>query len=298
MPEIFTLSLKPRYCECDPLNQLHTASYVRYMLHAALEAGAVRDLGEPGISTAEWLERVGDVGVKIIQPALFGDELELQTHLSRSGPEVWRREFTLKQTASGAVAAIGFVDVFHADDVPESDNVEEPEDDDADGADVAEDEPVDSPAWDGDLPDPPEPPGRPFRAVWRSGWVHMDVSGHLDPAWLTQLLGDMEARASEAARWGARRDLEHGISWQAIEHRLEMFLAIQPDEVLNVTSYIGQVGDEDMIRHARIEREDNGVVNEVARARTRWACFSTENGQRCPIPDGWLYDLAGQMDDE
>ncbi len=112
MSDKFTVSVRPRYYECDPLNQLHSANYVRYMLQAALEAGAANDMGAPGLTSAEWLNRVGDIGLQIVEPALFGDALEIQTWLSRSGPHVWRREFTLRRAASGSIAANGFVDTF------------------------------------------------------------------------------------------------------------------------------------------------------------------------------------------
>src|SRR5438046_287882 len=80
-------------------------------------------------------------------------------------------------------------------------------------------------------------PGRAFRAVWRAGWQHLEISGGLDPAWLTQMLGDMDSRAAEARGWSAAREQEQGITWRAIEHRLELFEPIHAGDGLNITSY-------------------------------------------------------------
>ncbi len=289
MPETFTLPVQPRYYECDPLLQLYPANYVRYMLHTALEAGAVGDFGSPPPEIAQWLNRVGEIGLQIVRPALFGEALEAQTWLSRQGPPVWRRQFTLQATASGETVANGFVDLFEADDTPEPD---EP---------ASEAHEADGPAWptwDGELPEPPLPPEWPFRAVWHVAWPHTDISGHLDPAWLTYLVGDFESHASAAVGWNAERDQQYGIAWQPLQHRLEMFLAIQPGDDLEISSYISDVGEDEMIRQASIERKDNGVATVVAWVRTQWACLSVETGQRVHIPDDWLRDLAEQMVDE
>ncbi len=289
MADTSARSLTPRYYECDPLQQLYPANYVRYLLHTALDAGAVADFGSPSVTTAEWLDRVGEIGLQILRPALFGDALDVQTTLSRQGPPVWRRDFTLRHTASGDTIATGFADLFEGDDESEA------------GEDAAEaDVPDESawPAWDAALPEPPLPPEYPFRAVWHVAWPHADISGHLDPAWLTYLVGDVEARASAAVGWNAERDQECGIAWQPLYHRLEMFLAIQPGDDLQISSYISDVGDDEMIRHALIERQDAGVTNEVAWVRTRWVCLSADTGQRVAIPDDWLRDLAEQMVDD
>ena len=281
MTDPFHMTLSPRYHECDPDGRLHVANYMRFALQAAIEAGA-GDLRTPGLEAAGWLEHVGDIGLQISKPAMFGDSLELQTRLARGGPTVWRWEFTFQR--AGATLAMAFVDAFdHAETQLGSDD---------DASPRAADE---NPAWDGPVPEPPAPPGRAFRAVWRAAWQHLDISGKLDPAWLTQMLGDMESRAAAAVGWSAERDQEKGIGWQASEHRLELFEPVQAGDLLNITSYIGEVGDDEMVRHALIERQDDGVNVQVARARTRWACVSTSSTERCPIPDDWIYDLTGQM---
>jgi acyl-CoA thioesterase FadM len=282
MTEAYHTTLSPRYFECNPDSQLHVANYLRYALQAAIEAGAAADLHAPGLDAAGWLEHVGDIGFQINKPVVFGDRLGVQTRLTRVGPPIWRREVAFQR--GGETVALAFVDAFDEDE-------SQPEMDD----DVSEPVTNDNPAWDGPVPEPPEPPGHAFRAVWRAAWQHLDISGQLDPGWLTQMLGDMEGRAAEARGWPAARNQETGIAWQAMEHRLELFEPIQAGDVLNITSYIGAVGDDQMVRHALIERQDEGVNVEVARARTRWACVSTSSTERCPIPDDWLYDLADQM---
>jgi acyl-CoA thioesterase FadM len=286
MTDKVTISFRPRYYECDPLGQLYTANYLRFMLEAALEAGAAADLNSSDHAAPDWLQRVGDVGLLVTQPISYGDVLEVQTWLSRRGPPVWRHEFSFARAGSQVSAAVGFVELYEVDDEQEAE-LDEPQVGDG-GA----------PIWSGELPDPPEPPGRAFHAVWRASWLNMDISGQLDPGYLTQAVVDIEGRAGEAAGWGLSRDQELGIAWQATEHRLEMFEDIQPGDTLNITSYIGDVGDQDMIRHARIERLDSGVLVEVAHARTRWACLDAASGQPHAIPDDWIEDLADQMADE
>jgi|SRR5579859_2744062 len=283
MPEPFRTTLSPRYYECDLDGQLTVANTVRYALQAAIEAGAPADLKTPGLEAAGWLEHVGDIGIQISKPVLFGDRLEVQVRLTRVGPPVWRREFTFQR--GGDEVAQAFVDTFDADE-----SQPEMEDDVAEQSD-------ENPAWDGPALEPPEPPRRAFRAVWLVAGPHLDISGQLDPGWLTQTLADMDSRAAEVVGWSAARDQESGIAWQIVEHRLEMFETIQAGDQLNITTYIGELGDDEMVRHASVERRDERVKVQVARGRTRWACVSTSSAERCRIPDDWINDLSDQMAD-
>jgi len=293
MPDKVTVSYRPRYYECDPLGQLHVANYVGWVIQAALEAGAPGDVGQPGLAAHDWLARVGEIGLQIAHPILFGETVDVQTWVSRQGPPVWRREFRLQRAGSDVAAALAFVDAF--EDIEESEN-----DGDDDEFDTLEPEPARSspPAWDDPVPDPPQPPSHAFHASWVAGWPNMDISGQLEPGRLTQLAGDMEGRAAAIAHWGADRDLEYGITWQVLEHRLEMFVAVEPGDQLSVVSFIGDVGDEDMVRHTLIVRPENGRANEVARMRTRWQCLESASGQPCTIPDDWILQLEDQMSGE
>ena len=281
MPDPFRITIIPRYYECDPDGLLRTVQYIRMAIQAPIEAGAAADLLAPGLEAAGWLEHVGEIGLQIRQPVAFGDAVDMETRLTRVGPPVWRRQTVFER--AGQVLAVAFVDVFDGSENEGS-------------ADDASDELANgSAAWDEPVGEPPEPPGRAFRAVWRASWQHLDISGQLDPAWLTHTLADMESRAAESVGWSAAREQEQGIAWRATEHRLELFEPIQSGDVLNITSYIGEVGDDEMVRHALIERQENGVNLAVARGRTRWVCLSTETTERCLIPDDWIEDLTDQM---
>jgi acyl-CoA thioesterase FadM len=277
----------PRYDDCEPGGRLHASGYVRAMLQTAIDAGTAKDLTalkEPGaaeVDAAGWLERVGDLGVRINQPVMFGDTVEVETRPVRPEAGTWRREFVFKR--AGVTLAAGFVDCF-----------DEAEPAAEEAGQRADDEHL---AWDGPAPEPPEPPRRAFRAVWRAAWEHLDISGQVDPAALTQMLGDMESRASEALGWSPTRDYENGLVWQVSEHRLELFDAIRDGDELRIVSYIGAVGDDQMVRHSSIQRSEGGRQDEVAHARTRWACADPETGERRAIPDDWLQDLADQMAD-
>ena len=91
--------------------------------------------------------------------------------------------------------------------------------------------------------------------------------------------------------------MEKGIAWFVYEYRLELFEPIEIGDSLNFVNFIGDTGDDFIDRHARIQSDRNGLMMEVARARTRWACVSIETGQRIAVPDDWLYDLRDQMAD-
>src|SRR5258708_7484704 len=105
-----------RYDDCMPGGRLHAAGYIRAMLQAGIEASAARDLGiandagAPEAEAAAWLERAGDLGVRIERPVMFGEAIEVETRLARKGPPVWRREFVFKHV--DATLATGFVDCF------------------------------------------------------------------------------------------------------------------------------------------------------------------------------------------
>jgi acyl-CoA thioesterase FadM len=282
MPDPFTFAIHTRYSDFDRDGLLQTANYVRFMLQAAIEAGAVADLKEPGLEASGWLEHVGDIGVQVTEPIVFGDVVEAQTRMAGGGPPVWRREFTFTRADSGAKLARGFVDVFASEDADNEDD---------DEIDLAE--PVDNPAWDSPMPTPPALPDGAFHSNWRAAPQNLDISGYLDPACLTEAVTDMQNRAAGLQGWGAQHNLESGIYWIALEHRLELFEPIEAEDLLVFTSYIGEVGDDYVDWHSLIDRDGN--MEEMARARVRWACMSSETGQRGPIPKDWLLDLADLM---
>ena len=307
------VNFRPRYDDCEPGGRLHPAGYLRAMLQAAIEAGAAKDLGAPenpdaadtavapADEAAAWLERVGDLGMKIEAPVMFGDAVEIDTRLATQGPDVWRRVFVFKR--AGAVVANGFVDCFGNNEdeqtiEPEteqetiSENAEESE---SAFSLTAEPSAAEPPVWDGPMPDPPKAPGRSFKGIWHVAWQHLDLSGQVDPAALTTMVGDMEARANESLGWTPACEYEAGFVWQVGEHRLELFDVIQDEDDLHILSYIGEVDEAVMVRHTSIWRDDSGVHNEVARTRTRWACFDPTSGERGIIPDEWLEDMADQF---
>jgi len=220
--------------------------------------------------------------VQILHPVMFGEAVEIEIRPARLDAATWRRDIVF--TRSGTTLATGFVDCFGAEAGLVTEAASGP----------AENE---SPAWDGPVPEPPEAPRRAFRGVWRAAWQHLDISGQVDPAVLTQLLGDMESRAAEALGWAPARNDEAGIVWQMSEHRLELFDAIRDGDALRIISYIGEVTDDQMVRHSSLQREGVGKSEDVARARTRWTCADAETGQRRAIPDDWLQDLAEQLAD-
>ena len=75
MPDPSTSSFSPRYDECDPDGQLRAANYVRFALQAAIEAGAAADLNTTGLEARGWLEHVGDIGLQIVLPVVFGEQI-------------------------------------------------------------------------------------------------------------------------------------------------------------------------------------------------------------------------------
>ena len=128
---------------------------------------------------------------------------------------------------------------------------------------------------------------------WRAAPQNLDISGYLDPACLIEAVTDMHSRAVALQGWNAQQNLESGIFWLGLEYRLELFEPIEGEELLNVTSFIGEVADEYVDWHSQIEREGN--MEEMAHARVRWVCMSTNTGQRCPVPKDWELDLANLM---
>jgi len=192
VPKPTILTINPRYYEFDADGMLHPAHYLHIMLQAALESGAITDTNQPELKPADWLRRIGDVGVQITEPIVYGENIEVQTEVARVDASVWRRKFTLKRPASGVLAATGFVDLFEDEDTIHDETAFETE--------QAAHWPADSDSvstWDGPVPDPPQSPSHAFRSTWRVAWPNLDLSGTLDPAWLIQILNDMDNRAAE-----------------------------------------------------------------------------------------------------
>jgi len=61
----------------------------------------------------------------------------------------------------------------------------------------------------------------------------------------------MHYRAAGCKVWSAQHNLESGIYWIALEHRLELFEPIEMGDLLDITNYIGEVAEDYVDWHSK-----------------------------------------------
>lgn len=89
------ITIRVRYCECDPMNVAHHSAYAVWF-----EMGRTELLRADGVSYAA-LEKEGvslavvDLTVKFRKPALYDDLLRLETRLTEASHVKIKHEYTL-----------------------------------------------------------------------------------------------------------------------------------------------------------------------------------------------------------
>jgi len=89
------ITIRVRYCECDPMNVAHHSAYAVWF-----EMGRTELLRADGVSYAA-LEREGanlavvEIAVKFRRPARYDDLLRLQTRLTEGSHVKIKHEYTL-----------------------------------------------------------------------------------------------------------------------------------------------------------------------------------------------------------
>lgn len=101
IPSSGTLSLRTRYCECDPMGVVHHAAYIPW-----LEMGRTELLRDAGVSYAQ-LEEAGvflvivKLEVSYKRPAYYDDLLEVRTKVVGGSRVKIRHEYEIVRSAAG-----------------------------------------------------------------------------------------------------------------------------------------------------------------------------------------------------
>ncbi len=107
VPTFGSLSLRTRYCECDPMGVVHHAAYIPW-----LEMGRTELLRDAGVSYAQ-LEEAGvflvivKLEVSYKRPAYYDDLLEVRTKVVGGSRVKIRHEYEIVRSAEGGNGETG-----------------------------------------------------------------------------------------------------------------------------------------------------------------------------------------------
>jgi acyl-CoA thioester hydrolase len=289
MPRTYTCSFPIRYYECDPYGHVGSANYLRFATQAATEASA-----DAGYDRAEydalgtlWLIR--EAGLDYLRPVSYGETLMVKTWVSDFRRVRSRREYEMTVAGTGELAVRAYSDWIYLS-VESGQPARIPETllsaflpESAPTAEAPKREP---------FPKPLIPPLGAFTARRRVLWQHLDMEGHMNSAWYLNLLEEVVMDAMEHARWPMQRAQEAGFRYAARKHRLEYLRPALLGDELRITTYLGEIGDDHVVRHCQVNLASGELI---ARAQSVWAFVDLDSGEPLPVPQEWLLDLEDQM---
>ncbi len=105
VPKAGSITLRVRYCECDPMGVAHHAAYAPW-----LEMGRTELLRAAGVTYAEFEKAgvflvVAKLEIRFRRPVYYDDVLEIRTRVSSTGRVKIEHEYEVGLVESGAKAA-------------------------------------------------------------------------------------------------------------------------------------------------------------------------------------------------
>lgn len=285
MPLTHTRAFRVRYHECDAYGHVNNVSYLRYMQEAAFDASAAAGYGFARYQdmNRNWLVRRTDV--EYLQPARYGDTVEVTTwvvdfHRVRS-----RRAYELRLAGSGQMAARGMTDWVFVDAAgrpvtapPEMIAAFFPEG----YAETAA--PRDH------FPAAPPPPPGVYRTRRRVAWSDIDTAQHVNNIAYMVYVEDCGMEVLAAHGWPVARMTAEGFGMLLRQHQIEYLQPAVMDDELELATWVSEVRRASATRHYTITRVRDGAL--MARVNTRAAWVDMASGRPIRIPDRFLADFA------
>lgn len=286
MPRTYTRTFRIRNYEVDAYGHVHHANYLRYAQEAAIHAS-----DDAGYDEAEYARRgtvwlIRETGIDYLQPARYGDALDVKTWVVDFARVRSRREYEMRIAGTGALAARAYTDWVclnrstgrPARIPPEMVQAFLPEG----GAPTLRRDP---------FPEPPAPPEGAHRSRRRVQFHELDAMRHVNNAVYLDYLEQAAVEAAAERGWPMDRAIEMDLGIVARQHRIEYLRqAVYGDELL-ITTWLSDWRPASAVRHYTIQLASG---ESLVRARTHLVCIRLSTGRPVPMPRELAKDFESQ----
>lgn len=289
MRESLSSIFRVRQYECDALDHLNNANYLRYMQESALDAFAKLSLDQAHLVTRGNSLQPRNVYIEFIRPFTFGDLVRVKTMISalEHGEIILSFEF-LKDGGEESYAisqmAYDFIEISSGQkmQIPNDLHLE-----------IRSKDHWISPFTPAETLHSLNPPQGAYSLPWRIEWRDVGSDQKLYIASYLDYLIDFVLRAAADCGWTHKRSLDEGMVWVVRRQWLNVIHDAVFEDELIFSTWISEFKRSTVTRDYSIHRAQDDFL--IAQARTLWIALEVESGRPRRIPDVWKQEFASQI---
>lgn len=289
MHEPLTSIFRVRQYECDALDHLNNANYLRYMQESALDAFAMLSLEQACLASRSNSLKPRSVYIEFIRPFTYGDLVRVKTLISSLEPDGIVLSFEFLKDGDEESYAISQIS-YDFVDISSGQNAQIPIDLQKKMRSkehwVSSRTPVETLS---NL----HPPQGAFSLPWRIEWRDVGANQKLYLASYLDYLLDFVLLAAADCGWTHKRSLDEGMVWVVRRQWLNILHeAVFVDELI-FSTWISEFKRSTVTRDYSVHRVQDDML--IAEARTLWVALDAESGRPRRIPEVWKQEFASQI---
>ncbi len=291
MPAIFSQTMTVRYHECDAYGHVNNANYARYMQEAAFDASASAGFAPDWYAANSRVFVVRASHIEFLQQAAYKDQLEIKTWISDIRRVSARRQYEMRNAATGELVCKAHSDWVLANPVDRS-LVALPADmltafqPDRVGVDAV------APA---DVVQAPPAPAT-YRMQRRVRFQDLDAGGVVNNPVYLDYCSDCGFECTASFGWPLKRQLDAGFATFFRSIDIEYLQPAEPEDELIVSAWLSNIKRVSGTRHFLIVRaRDNAIL---ARCNGMIVCADRKTGAPMRWPEQVVVDLKENVSQE
>lgn len=288
MRENQTKIFRVRQYECDALNHLNNANYLRYMQESALDAFAKLSLDQARLASQGKSLQPRNVYIEFIRPFTFGDLVKVKTKISALEHEIILSFEFLKDGGEESYAisqiAYDFIEISSGQKMQIPIDLQ---------LDLRSDDQWVSPYPPIEMLQSLYPPQGSYSLPWHIEWRDVGSDQKLYIASYLDYLLDFVLRAAADCGWTHRRSLDEGMVWVVRRQWLNVLHDAEFEDELILSTWISEFKRSTVTRDYSVHRAKDDIL--IAQARTLWIALDVESGRPRRIPDVWKREFASQI---
>jgi acyl-CoA thioester hydrolase len=269
-----------RYYECDAYGHLNNGSYLRYIEEAIVQSGAGLSGNEQAVAGVRHRWRIQKLAIEYLQPAYYGDIVELEVATSRQ--DAGRREltFVFRRVGHDDPIASSVVETIAWESSPPQ------------RAALSETYGALDERTKG-LPPAPAPPEGVYTMSHGVSWHDLDMTRDVSEVTLLGLADRCGLGVITAYGWPPERMVSEGFAIILRWHKAVFLLPAQLGDELAIATWVSDVKRASAIRHYAIRRVADEEL--LARIDTLGVWIDIATGRPMRIPAQFLSDFASNV---
>ncbi len=285
MPSVHTHPLTVRYHECDAYGHVNNAHYARYMQEAAFEASDAAGFSQAWYAAHDRVFAVRATHIEFLQQASYRDALEVRTWISDARRVSARRQYEIRNTASGALVCRG-----HSDWVLMSPSTGELASMPPAMLDAFAPERRGAAAVKPEALTQPTLPAQPYVSQRTVRWQDLDAGAVVNNPVYLDYCTDCGFDCTAHFGWTVARQFELGIGVFFKSLEIDYLAPARPNDALEITAWLSGVKRISAMRHFLIKRVSDGAT--LARMNSVIICVDLKTGAPARWPAQVLADFA------